>query len=288
MSMSEWDGRPAGLGDGMGGPEYMHGDRVTQPGTIEPDSQAYWTDHGRVIKQAHDDGVEIKQQGSDRFTVRFVLVDGTKAWSLLPPDPTRKSALIKVPGIVGGGETFSPANPAPATNLSLNISPRNPFSVQQAQYVISTSAVVANRQPQLLLAGISYPVGNVNVAASQVNTNIWIPNGALGNGVTATGPIPGGVIYPAGTLIVTNMLNMQAGDQISAIAFVITQYNGAGVVIGTEPLIDTNPATGYPVQQGELATLYTSKAPLYATNPGAGQVQVSMLIEQYMQGMPVN
>lgn len=81
-------------------PQYGTGERVQAPGTVYPALKAR-TDT-KTLRQRLTDGLQIKQQAGDKYGVRTVAVGNDKTYQLLPADPDRKVAFIKVPGAIAG------------------------------------------------------------------------------------------------------------------------------------------------------------------------------------------
>lgn len=119
-------------------------------------------------------------------------------------------------------QTVTPANPAAGANFAAVLSASTPTLVQAVQYTLTTSVAVANRQGGVLLAGspfVSPATQPASIAAAYAfQPGVAETSGAVGAGQTVTYPLPPGIVLPAGGAVASDILNLQAADQISGIA----------------------------------------------------------------------
>lgn len=137
--------------------------------------------------------------------------------------------------ILGGGQitnTLNVNNPAAGANFNATLSNTQYATLLQVQYTLTTSATVANRQAGITANAVIFQ-SPMTQPAGIAATYTFAPGLPVSSGVAAAGsvntyPIPSGLIIPPGNLVNSNILNIQAGDQISAITIIYAVQNTAG------------------------------------------------------------
>lgn len=151
----------------------------------------------------------------------------TSEWTLYGAGPAESSAgTIQVP------------NPAAAADWSYTLT--QPTQIESVSALLTTSATVASRNPILQIKTASglviadLAIGSTSVGAvipaSEAYMLTWGQGLAMAGNSTVligTGPFPGPMTLPAGTVISTLTNSIQAGDQWSNIA--ITGVTDGGI-----------------------------------------------------------
>lgn len=141
---------------------------------------------------------------------------------VFPADAKRKFLRLRIG--YGGEFTWRGTNPAAGANYA-SAALAFPGFFLNAYYVVATDATVASRVPTWQIvngAGVAkHLFGPIStIAASGGNTIYYEPVGA---GSTAAGLLSAGPVVPIaanpGDILRDTVLNIQAGDQLSAITF---------------------------------------------------------------------
>ena len=108
-------------------------------------------------------------------------------------------------------------NPGAGAEWTADPSPNAPFSLIGVGYSLTTSATVANRVAGMTVAGLNTLQGSTQTAGLGPLTYSFFPGAQPSNN---SGPVPLGP-FPAGSLVSSFVLNLQAADTITAVVLMI-------------------------------------------------------------------
>ena len=189
----------------------------------------------------HHHVVETSEQGAEGISVKVVLVQGNLSpTALLEENPRRKRAFLRIvpntPTQTTNATEQAPANPATGANGVLTVPTGQTWLLNSLAFVLTTSAIVANRQVQVTIADptgrimfqfldgtalTASQIGDVSLAPGLPTTHTLL-TGATFN---ITGPMPA-LTLPANSTITITAVGLQASDQISNIVAMTTVTTG--------------------------------------------------------------
>ena len=128
-------------------------------------------------------------------------------------------------------KTVAVANPAAGADWSVQVPAGVTWEVQSVYAQLATSAVVANRFPVLVVqdAGgntlLDANPGGGGQTATQTHKYTWAIGAGSNQNTSAnpSAPIPD-MVLPGGSTIGTTTLNLDAGDQWSAVSLFVVEY----------------------------------------------------------------
>lgn len=183
--------------------------------------------------------VENVERGAESVNVRQITVVGNVApTQLLEANPNRRRALVRVVP-ADPAASLNPLYNGSGVNTSLVVPAGKTWTLASLFFVYTASAAVANRSVRVR---ISIPGGTIiyTFLDGTVTTAGQIDNVSLAPGnptqhaggaspFTVTGPLPPGLVLPAGTQILFDAINADAGDTIVGSAQVSqTSSGGSG------------------------------------------------------------
>jgi hypothetical protein len=301
-----------------GGPNLLtFGGAVQQPGVIVPGMSE---DYQPSIQEKLPAGLFVKDLASDKFAVTLHMIDGARAYQILPADPHRKWARLNV--VPASTSTAGiPTTPQLGTNTNGQVTltsggfrftpPINnaPYVVDYITAFLVCSATVLSRILTLLIGNSNATLTAIGepVAGNHVQVT-WLPG--INNETALIGPTSGqyylnnsfisGPILAGSIIQLIGIPQMDAGDVWSQIAVQYRYAVAAPVVspnqlfVGNMSQIDAiiNGLAPFPQAFPLFATTvndsfeYTSKAPLWGVAPG-GLTACYTMVERFDSGTPV-
>lgn len=137
-----------------------------------------------------------------------------------------------VPQILGEPFVFTPANPAAGANLAFVLPASYRYQIMAVRLTLLTSGVVANRNCILRITDatptiLTEVISLLNHAAATTNIYIFCDQGYSHTAAFADriiNGIPCRMSCPPGWIISTLVNNMDAADQISAVAITVHRW----------------------------------------------------------------
>lgn len=137
-----------------------------------------------------------------------------------------------VPQILGEPYVFTPANPAVGTNLNFVLPASYRYQIMAVRLTLVTSAVAGNRNCILQVTNptptiLTEVISLLNHAANTTNIYIYCDQGYSHTAAFAgriLNGIPCRMSLPPGWIINTVVNNIDAGDQISAVAITVHRW----------------------------------------------------------------
>ena len=131
----------------------------------------------------------------------------------------------------GALQVIHPANPAAGTDWSQGVTNNQRWKVRSLNATLTTSATVANRQPQIILTDTAGDVlftgvPNANIPATTVAAVTASPVSSPGNLIATdiTVPLPGDTVLPATFFIKSLTVGIQVADQWSNIFILVESW----------------------------------------------------------------
>ena len=241
--------------------------------------------------------VETTTGGTQFGIYETTIIPGSGNQQILPHDPLRQYAYIlavdapivltttleaaQAPVNQGqaagtGQSEVIPSNPAAGATFTYTNTTGSPQTLQSATFKLVTDATVANRfiSVQILDTAGNVVAENTDFSAIVASTTItaWYAQGIPNTSNNASGSTLGGlpqVLIQPGWQVKINVTSMDAGDQLSNIALVLSQAATPGAL----------PAGAY-LPAGMFTPAIRHNDPVYAANTSSGPNRVVMLVER--------
>lgn len=223
------------------------------------------------------------------------------ASGVFPLDFHTRVGAVQVSNLAAAAATASPAvqapaNPAAGADITYTVPAGVTQQLQTVEFTLTTSATVANRQIILIIDDGTHELWRIIVPVTQAAslTYVYAFGGTTNDAAVRTvgannevlSELPA-ITLAAGYRIRTSTVNLQAGDQFSAIAIGVLQASTTGhtITVTSTPASDAAPSAGIgvavvPAGQTHIINLASHTFTLYGT---AGD---QVLVQAFTAGAP--